>query len=116
MSKFVYIVHPLTTHGIPEINRQRVNDICKQITIETPDVIIISPIHAFSFFQVTGSQDKVIECCKKLIMRCDEIWFFGEWWKSNGCKKELIHAKQLNIPIVYRTFPDNLIEQLNTSA
>lgn len=32
---------------------------------------------------------------------CDEIWVLPNWEKSIGTQKEILRAKELNIPVIY---------------
>lgn len=105
MNKLVYIAHPLTSHGDEKINRKRVNTICKTIMNTEPNIVPISPIHAFSFYPATGSQDKVMQYCKHLLLQCQEIRLYGEWWHSIGCKQEIQIAQQAKITIIPITVP-----------
>lgn len=98
--KRVYIAHPLTSYGCPQSNQDTVTRICQNIAQNEPDVIPISPVHAFQFMDRNGPQDKVIEYCKSLLLMCHEIRFFGEWWKSEGCVQEFAFATENNIPVV----------------
>ena len=97
--KKVYIAHPLTTHGTIEENQKKIDDICKNLLVERPEIVPISPIHAFSFFDPTGDQSVVIGLCKELLSACDEIWMFGDWMKSNGCRAEVAFANRNKIPV-----------------
>lgn len=87
--KKVYIAHPLRGEN-REKNVAEVTKICKKITELFPDVLPVSPIHAFSFLDNCGAEGekKALELCLELLKSCDEIWFFGNWAKSEGCCAE----------------------------
>ena len=87
--KKVYIAHPLRGAD-REKNVEEVTKICKKITELFPDVLPISPIHAFSFLDNCGEEGekKALDLCIELLKSCDEAWFFGEWEKSEGCQIE----------------------------
>lgn len=89
--KRVYIAHPL--RGDVEKNMKEATEICRKIAEDDKDVILVSPLHAFSFLDPeTCDQRQVMRCCKKLIDSCDEIRFYGEWWKSEGCREEMLYV------------------------
>jgi hypothetical protein len=62
---------------------------------------LLSPIHAFSFFNTFSDTEKALLACRRLLEMADEIWVFGDWEKSNGCKKEVEWARELGIPVRY---------------
>lgn len=97
--KLVYMAHPLTTYGTIEENQQAIDLICKQIVIDNPDIVPISPIHAFSFYDPAGCQETVINYCKALLSTCQEIWLYGHWRESKGCQVEVEHARKQGIVV-----------------
>ena len=50
--KSIYVAHPL--RGDVQRNKNAVTDICQNIKAIYPDMLILSPIHAFSFEDVNG--------------------------------------------------------------
>jgi hypothetical protein len=107
--KKVYIAHPLRgdtdrTHPNYKIvfdNVEAVDRICRTITETYPDVLPLSPVHAFSFLKVFSEDDKAIEMCLKLLALADGLWVFGDWENSEGCRIEIQRARELGIPICY---------------
>lgn len=97
--KLVYIAHPLTTHGSIEENFKRIDVICKKLITDEPDIVPISPLHAFKFYDEKGCQEKVLSYCTSLLSKCDEIWLFGDWEKSKGCMREVTFSIKNSIPI-----------------
>lgn len=87
--KKVYIAHPLRGAD-REKNVEEVTKICKKVVELFPDVLPVSPIHAFSFLDNCGAEGekKALELCLELLRTCDEAWFFGEWQNSVGCRAE----------------------------
>ncbi|MBR4401052.1 MAG: hypothetical protein IKT09_05090 [Synergistes sp.] len=92
MIKKVYIAHPLRgekpyTEDQCRKNTQRVTKICNKIFSDFTDVIPISPVHAFSFVEPLGcDQRRVLDCCSGLLDACCELWVFGDdWTSSEGC-------------------------------
>lgn len=98
----VYIAHPLTSFGNPGLNYQRVTKICQEIVVKYPHIVPISPIHAFKFFPWEGSQERVMECCIKLLLSCEELWLFGQWESSSGCREEIKAAHKACMPILVK--------------
>lgn len=101
--KMVYICHPLTSFGDVRENQKRVQQICSSLVMEQAPVVPISPIHAFSFFDTTGSQEIVMGYCLQLLNACHEIWVYGDWQKSSGCREEVAFAQSKGIPIRFQT-------------
>lgn len=99
-----YIAHPLrgpaphTAEKIRE-NIQTVTEICQAIS-EDRQVIPFSPIHAFAYMDPLGyDQEVAMRHCLELLSACDELWVFGDWETSVGCKMEIEFAKKKGIPI-----------------
>ncbi|MDR0616622.1 MAG: DUF4406 domain-containing protein [Synergistaceae bacterium] len=107
--KTVYVSHPLRggmDRNNPDItaimnNRMAVDIICRKIINEHPDVLPISPINAFSFFNVFEEDKEALEADFRLMELADELWVYGEWETSEGCGLEIALARKLAIPIVY---------------
>ncbi len=104
--KKIYVAHPLRgdTRNIGEIARNinRITHICTSISKNHPDILILSPIHAFSFISSLGPQDWVLSQCRTLLELADELWVFGDWQKSEGCRMEVEHARKLGITVLFK--------------
>ena len=87
--KKIYIAHPLRGAD-REKNVEEVTKICKKVVELFPDVLPVSPIHAFSFLDNCGAEGekKALELCLAMVKECDEVWFFGRWKSSEGCQAE----------------------------
>ena len=96
--KIVYIAHPL--RGNVQQNVKKVTAICKDIADEGK-VIPLSPIHAFGFMSADGDQTQVMQYCLSLLSKASELWVFGKWQWSEGCRMEVDFALKSNIPIRY---------------
>ena len=98
--KKVYIAHPLRGEN-REKNVAEVTKICKKITELFPDVLPVSPIHAFSFLDNCGAEGekKALELCLETLKNCDEAWFFGEWETSYGCELEWRTARDCGLAV-----------------
>ncbi len=100
-----YICHPLRgktgSHDEVQRNFVKVDRICKQIASDYPDVLVLSPLHAFGFYDPHGCQEQVLGQCVALLEKCDELWVFGEWQESRGCRMEIEHALSLGMRVCY---------------
>lgn len=108
-----YVPHPLRISNIAndlvrscEININKVSTICLEKFSHHNDIHILSPIHAFGFLSPFGGQTQAFEQCKALLELADELWGFGDWHTSEGCKIEIQYAEILKIPTHY--FPQIL--------
>jgi len=103
----VYISHPLRGNlgnnvtGI-EANKSRADEICRRISEDHPDVIILSPIHNFGYVSPLGPQDWVLKQCLRLLTLADELWVYGPWRDSEGCRMEITLAEAVGIPVVFQ--------------
>lgn len=81
--KKIYVAHPY--QGKTE-NYQAISNICRRLV--NFGVMPISPVHAFNFLNDKVPEDRIraLTFCAKL---ADEVWLFGEWEKSEGCRREI---------------------------
>jgi len=95
----VYIAHPL--RGDVRGNTARASELCRKISREFPDIVVVCPLMSFSFLDDENPEErqKAIVYCLELLSRCDELWLAGDWKNSEGCRKELRHAKAIGIPV-----------------
>lgn len=103
--KKVYIAHPLRG-GTLDIavagrNISSVTEICRRLAAECPDTLLLSPIHAFDFVGIFEPQDWVLSQCRALLELADEVWVYGNWQASEGCRMEVERARELGITIVF---------------
>ena len=99
--KTIYVAHPL--RGDVRRNKYAVTDICQNLKAIYPDLLILSPIHAFSFEDVNGPQDWVLGQCLRLIEKADELWLFGDWRNSTGCVMESVYARRIGKRVIDMT-------------
>ncbi len=71
--------------------------ICLRLIHDEPDILILSPIHAFRWFRT--DHEGALEHCLRMLAQCDEALFFGAWWNSDGCRRELAYAIRHNMRI-----------------
>ena len=84
-----------------EQNRKKVSQICMNILRDRDDILILSPIHAFGFLPVGTEESRALEQCRALLELADELWVYGDWQNSEGCKIEIRFAEILKIPVKY---------------
>lgn len=95
--KRIFLSHPFAEN--PQLNSQRVNNICDDLVNYYDDVLPISPLHLFSYFNVDRPEyrEEIISFCTDLMMLCDEIHFYKYGELSKGQKIELNYAKMRNL-------------------
>lgn len=98
--RIIYVCHPLRSGNVQK-NRENISEICKQITEDYEDTLILSPIHNFSYISTEGDQTDVFAQCAELLNLADELWVFGDYKNSEGCQLEIRTAKELKIPVQY---------------
>ena len=95
--KRVYIAHPL--RGDVARNVERVTEICKTLPRE---IVPLSPLHNFGYLNPeTYDQDHAMKLCFGLLSVASELWVYGDWTKSAGCKMEIEYAQDNGIPVVF---------------
>ena len=106
----VYIGHPLRGPAPAEkariiTNILSVSRICLRLIHYEPDILILSPINAFFFYDPEGDQTAVLSKCRALLALADEARFYGDWRASEGCRMEINHARALGIPVLFPEDP-----------
>lgn len=99
--KKVYIAHPLRGAERKK-NVQETTRICQKIMALFPEILPVSPIHAFSFLDGGGAEGekKALALCLETVKQCNELWLFGEWKNSYGCQSEWAIANRAKIKII----------------
>jgi len=92
----IYVAHPYS--GDPEGNMKKIDEIMKELTAKNPNDCFISPLHNFSYDE-GSSEAQILARCFKLISSCDEIWVYGNFEISVGCRAEMAFATFLGIKI-----------------
>ena len=98
--KMVYICHPYSCD--PDGNRKKIGAVFKLIRMHCKNVVPFSPVHAFGEFYDDGNDEdrqEVLKLCTGILKRCDEVWVFGRWWESEGCRLEVKTAESFGIPV-----------------
>lgn len=96
--KIVYVAHPFTND--PVGNMAKIEKIMKRLTQDYPDICFISPLHNFSYDK-DAKEEEILPKCMALLMMCEQLWVFGNWETSSGCKKEIEQAKAWGMPIIF---------------
>lgn len=93
-TKTIYIAHPFSNK---EENKREVESIIEQLQAKYPEYLFISPIHAFSFAYNKYCYEYGMNMCLALLSKCDEVWMFGDWENSRGCRTEHRFADEHDI-------------------
>ena len=106
--KRVYIVHPLRggTRDAEIIHENYLKADVLMLVLskehENEEILFLSPIHAFSYASPLGPQERVLAQCCALLELADELWVFGNWQESDGCRMEVEHARKLGLKVVFK--------------
>lgn len=93
--KKVYISHPFKNN--PKKNMRSVYSICRHIALNMPHILPVSPLNMFSFLNDSNKYErrKALGYCLRVLSLCDEVWVFGSWKESEGCRMEVKEARKL---------------------
>ena len=97
--KIVYISHP---YGGYKKNERKVKRIINSLQNNFPNYLFLSPIHAFSYAYNKTDYDKGLNMCLWLLGKADEMWVYGDWRNSRGCKAEVKYCVENNIEMMFR--------------
>lgn len=92
--KVVYISHP---YGGKRKNERKVKKIINRLQNIYPEYLFLSPIHAFSYAYFKTDYEKGLNMCLWLLNKADEMWVYGDWANSRGCKAEVEFCINNNI-------------------
>lgn len=99
--KTVYIGHPCG--GLKE-NIEETALIFRQCVKNFPNIFFISPVNAFNELykdsEYWTDYDVGMEYCYHLLNMCDELWMFGDWKNSKGCRNEIKFCEENSIPYI----------------
>lgn len=95
----VYICHPYG--GLLE-NEAEVKELLDMLTMEYPKWLFVSGVNSFGYAYFDTDFDRSMDMCYWLLDKCDEMWVYGDWESSRGCKAEIEYCKEALIPIKYK--------------
>ena len=103
--KKIYIAHPLRGGGTDvakiHANEESIRSIMCGLAAEEPDMLLFSPIHAFGYLDPLGPHEWVMKQCLEMVELCDELWVYGDWRSSEGCRMEIDRAGELGKPVYF---------------
>lgn len=89
----LYISHPFLTNGNADDNKKAVDKILADLVLKYgKDYVFISPIHNYGTLDGQLNYDQGLSLCLDLLKKCDGIIMCGDYFRSNGCKMELMNA------------------------
>mgnify|MGYP003815896033 FL=1 len=91
----IYISHP---YGNQPENKQKVEEIIRELVLSHPEHTYISPIHCFGFMYHDFDYETGLEMCLNLLEKCDKMLVFGDWKSSRGCTAEVLYCEMHMIP------------------
>lgn len=94
-SHIVYISHP---YGGKRENRRAVANLFRKLQEKYPNTLFLSPIHAFAPIYHTVPYEDGLNRCLWLLDQCTEMWVFGDYKNSVGCKAEIEYCRENYIP------------------
>lgn len=102
--KVIYLAHPYRGSSDTTLEKIRnvseTDNILHKLTVECPDLTVISPVHTFMCLEGLVDGDEILERCFNLLSLADEIWVFGDYKNSKGCLAEIEFAKQHGIKVI----------------
>lgn len=85
---------------IKEANVEETGDIAYEIMKKYPNLTIISPLHAYSFFKGKDMEETdILRYDFRLLNNCTLLILSGHWRHSRGCMSEYGYAKARGIRI-----------------
>lgn len=88
------------TGEIKESNVEETGDIAFKIMKKYPNLTIISPLHAYSFFERKDMEEtEILRYDFRLLNNCTLLILSGHWRHSRGCMAEYGYAKARGIRI-----------------
>lgn len=90
--KVIYISHPSSGK---RKNKIIVEKTIRKLVKQYPNYLFISPISCFDFLYKEVDYNKGLNYCLWLLEKCDEIWVYGDYLTSVGCKREIERATEL---------------------
>jgi hypothetical protein len=98
--ELIFLSHPFKDD--PEANRLRCDYLAKDLKLmeEYHNTIILSPLHAFSYFEDDSMREAIMEECYSMIDRADKVIAIQyDGFMSSGQSDELLYAEETGTPI-----------------
>lgn len=96
IQKVIYISHPYQGN---EHNKSEIQKIITDLVKKFPGYLFLSPVHAFGFLYNEIPYSTGLAHCIWLLDKADEMWVFGDYQNSIGCKVEIRYCEKNNIPL-----------------
>lgn len=106
--RLVYISHP--SSGLEE-NTKDIEKIIRKLYAEDDifeEYCFVSPVHNYGFMYHDVEYDRGLAYCTDLMYFCDEVWVFGDWKTSKGCRTEVDISLKLGIKLRFLGNSDEL--------
>lgn len=91
-----YISHPYT--GDEEKNREEAAAIQRELQERHETALFVNPLAVFQALE-GFDYERVMACCLRLLSKCDRLIVTGRYRESEGCKREIEHARRHGIPV-----------------
>lgn len=95
----IYVAHPFSNDKAG--NMKKIDRLMKKLVKKYPDICFVSPLHNFSYDK-NAKEEEILQKCFEILSRCGELWAFGNYENSYGCRAEIAYAKYLSIPVSLR--------------
>lgn len=92
--KIIYISHP---YGGKENNKKEIEHIVNLLSALLPDYLFLSPVHAFGFQYDVLTYEDGLNKCLWLLDQSNEMWVYGNYWESKGCRAEIAYCEKKKI-------------------
>lgn len=93
--KMLYISHPFLTNGNADDNKKAVDKILADLVLKYgKEYVFISPIHNYGTLDGQLNYEHGLNLCLDLLRKCDGVIMCGNYFRSKGCKTELMNAIQ----------------------
>lgn len=112
-SKVVYVSHG---YGGKLENKERIDKAFRFLVKEMPEILFISPVHAFGEVYEDTDYVQGLNMCLALLDKCDEMWVLDKNWReSRGCNVEVRYCATHGIPhyLPNGAYLSEILEKLN---
>lgn len=96
--KLIYLAHP---YGKKPENVCKAVDLGCALQTEYEHYHIFNAAYYFCKYEGLYNEEHILEMCKDMVTRCDELWLAPGWENSPGCKIELMEAQRVGKAVRY---------------